>query len=86
MNRRVMAVTAAAVMSMSGFAVPAMADEEEAVSIQISASIMSMDPLIGGDSTNVAGMVCVIPMRYLMIRRHILSIFVTMQSGVMVHQ
>ena len=54
MNRRVMAVTAAAVMSMSGFAVPAMADEEEAVSIQISASIMSMDPLIGGDSTNVA--------------------------------
>ena len=47
MNRRVMAVTAAAVMSMSGFAVPAMADEEEAVSIQISASIMSMDPLIG---------------------------------------
>ena len=27
MNRRVMAVTAAAVMSMSGFAVPAMADE-----------------------------------------------------------
>lgn len=40
MNRRVMAVTAAAVMSMSGFAVPAMADEEEAVSIQISASIM----------------------------------------------
>lgn len=43
MNRRVMAVTAAAVMSMSGFAVPAMADEEEAVSIQISASIMSMD-------------------------------------------
>ena len=95
MNRRVMAVTAAAVMSMSGFAVPAMADEEEAVSIQISASIMSMDPLIGGDSTNVAvisntmdrfRMVCVIPMRYLMIRRHILSIFVTMQSGVMVHQ
>ena len=54
MNRRVMAVTAAAVMSMSGFAVPAMADEEEAVSIQISAPIMSMDPLIGGDSTNVA--------------------------------
>lgn len=49
MNRRVMAVTAAAVMSMSGFVVPAMADEEEAVSIQISASIMSMDPLIGGD-------------------------------------
>ena len=28
MNRRVMAVTAAAVMSMSGFAVPAMADEK----------------------------------------------------------
>ena len=54
MNRRVMAVTAAAVMSMSGFAVPAMADEEEAVSIQISAPITSMDPLIGGDSTNVA--------------------------------
>ena len=54
MNRRVMAVTAAAVMSMSSFAVPAMADEEEAVSIQISAPIMSMDPLIGGDSTNVA--------------------------------
>ena len=34
MNRRVMAVTAAAVMSMSGFAVPAMADEEEAVSLE----------------------------------------------------
>lgn len=50
MNRRVMAVTAAAVMSMSSFAVPAMADEEEAVSIQISASIMSMDPLIGGSN------------------------------------
>ena len=35
MNRRVMAVTAAAVMSMSSFVVPAMADEEEVVSIQI---------------------------------------------------
>ena len=31
MNRRVMAVTAAAVMSMSGFAVPAMADEEDVI-------------------------------------------------------
>ena len=54
MNRRVMAVTAAAVMSMSGFAVPAMADEEEAVYITISDPITSMDPLIGGESTKVA--------------------------------
>ena len=45
-------LTAVAMAAVS--AVPAMADEEEAVSIQISASIMSMDPLIGGDSTNVA--------------------------------
>lgn len=52
MNRRVMAVTAAAVMSMSSFVVPAMADEEEVVSIQITTPLMSMDPLIGGDATN----------------------------------
>ena len=33
MNRRVMAVTAAAVMSMSGFAVPAMADAKNDVTL-----------------------------------------------------
>ena len=52
-KRNVFAAAAAAVMAVSSFAFPVMAEDEETVSIAISSAITSLDPLIGGDATNI---------------------------------